>query len=300
MKLRLTNPIVTSEMKVLMRTWRTPITLLAYLATMLFFLMSFSSLMSIGSGRSSEMGLLIYSTLVNVQFFVILLIGPSLTAGAISSEREKQTLDLLICTQMSPLKIVTGKLISSMSWMLLLVISTIPFYSIAFLYGGVSPFAVALSMLYLMLCAFATGAIGLFFSTVFKKTVTSSVMSYVVIFGLGVGTLILGALEMSATRGYYFSPRAGALRAPIAFYFNPYLGFTAVNGLLVGGNARSTIAGIFSGVRPWEGILFILINVAFMLVVSVFMLFIAVRRLDPMRAKGRRRAGRANSGGEPR
>lgn len=298
MKLRLSNPIVTSEMKIRMRTWRAPITLLAYLATMLFFLASFSSIMSLGPGSSSEMGMLIYMTLANVQFFVILIIGPSLTAGAISSEREKQTLDLLICTQMSPLKIVTGKLFSSMSWMLLLMISTIPFYSIAFLYGGVSPGAVAGSMLYLVLCAFATGSIGLFFSTIFKKTVTSSVMAYVVIFGLGVGTLVLGALELSVFRSPSYSSAAPS--APIAFYFNPYLGFLALNGILLGGASGSVVSGIFGGAMPWKEWLFIIVNVLFMLVVSLFMLFITVRRLDPIRAKGRRRFKRTTVGGETR
>ena len=53
-----------------------------------------------------------YVVLCAMQMGLMLLSAPAMTAGTISGERERQTLDLLLMTKMSSLSIVIGKLLS--------------------------------------------------------------------------------------------------------------------------------------------------------------------------------------------
>ena len=69
----------------------------------------------------------------------MLFITPGLTAGAISTEREKQTLSILLTTSQSSFQIISGKLLSSIAFLLLLIVAGLPIYSLVFLFGGISP-----------------------------------------------------------------------------------------------------------------------------------------------------------------
>ena len=287
MRMKLNNPIVTSEMKVRMRTWRTPIGLLVYIGILVLFLLLFASIAltsfsyNYNAADYSEVGLVIFNTLSIVQFFIIVLVAPASTAGAISSEREKQTLDLLLCTQMSPTKIIIGKLISSLIWIFMMCISTVPLYSIAFLFGGVNPLAVIVVMLFYMLMSLAAGSIGLFYSTVFKKTVTSSIMSYLTIFLIFVLTIAIGYAE-----AFFMSQMGVYINMPIAFNFNPFLGFLAAYYLALMGSTG--VQGfLFSGVPPVQVYTLIIVNIGFLVILSVLLLIISIRRISPI--KGRRK-----------
>ena len=69
-----------------------------------------------------------------LQLALIVFITPGLTAGVISSERERQTLNMLLTTTQSSTSIIIGKLVSSVAYLLLLMIASLPLYSIVFLY----------------------------------------------------------------------------------------------------------------------------------------------------------------------
>ena len=62
---------------------------------------------------SAGIGQAIFVVILIVQTILIVILAPALTSGAISMEREKQTLELLITTPVSTLGMVSGKLISS-------------------------------------------------------------------------------------------------------------------------------------------------------------------------------------------
>ena len=73
------------------------------------------------------------------QTLLVVFLAPAFTAGAISLEREKQTLDLLATTPISSLAIVLGKLASALTFVFLLILSSIPLTALVFMFGGVSP-----------------------------------------------------------------------------------------------------------------------------------------------------------------
>ncbi len=123
-------------------------------------------------------GKAIFGTVVLMELVLISFIAPSLTAGAITSERERQTFDLLRTTTLPASSFVLGKLGSSLAFLLLLVFTALPIESIAFLLGGVALSEIVISSLLLVITAITYCTLGLFFSSFMKRTLTATVSSY--------------------------------------------------------------------------------------------------------------------------
>ena len=120
---------------------------------------------------------------------LLFIVTPALTASTISGERERQTLDVLLTTRMSPFEIVMGKYLSALMQGILLVVSTLPFLSLVFIYGGLN-FLQLLGLLAVMLYELAFIAVfGVFFSALTKRTVVAVILSYVML-GILVGGTI--------------------------------------------------------------------------------------------------------------
>ena len=130
-----------------------------------------------------------------MELLAVCFISPSLTAGAISSEREHQTYDLLRTSLLSARSLVLGKLISAIAFVLLIIIASIPLQSIALIFGGITPAEVLIGSLILILTAITVGALGLFFSSITRSTRTSTVLAQattlIVIFGTPIFLLLL-------------------------------------------------------------------------------------------------------------
>ena len=113
-----------------------------------------------------------------------ILVGPVFSAGSVTSERERQTLDLLLTTIITPWQIFWGKLISGLRvssvltsflvWPVLLAIAMVPDY-----WGNI-PSILAYFVIIALTCL-TTANVALFFSTFFLRTSTSLIASYVVI-----------------------------------------------------------------------------------------------------------------------
>ena len=140
---------------------------------------------------SAGIGQAIFGVVLIVQTLLIVILAPALTSGAISMEREKQTLELLITTPVSTLGMVTGKLISSLGFVLLLILASIPLMSAVVAFGGVAPEDVIKAYIVLFATAFAFGTIGLFMSALVKRTQMATAISYILVFLLSVGTVVL-------------------------------------------------------------------------------------------------------------
>jgi ABC-2 type transport system permease protein len=134
------NPVLLKEIKVKMRSWKAVGIIggyLSVLAAVALFITYANSADVYSSTISPESSVGAYTGIAVIQFILILFIAPALTAGAVAGERERQTLDLLLCTNLAPQAIVIGKLLASMSHILILIIASLPMFSIVFLYGGI-------------------------------------------------------------------------------------------------------------------------------------------------------------------
>jgi ABC-2 type transport system permease protein len=179
------NPIITKELKGRMRGRQGFIILGSYLALISFFIiLIYLFLETDGSISNNDpsflqtVGKIIFSTVVLLELLMLGFIGPALTAGAISSEREHKTIDLLRTSLLSARALVFGKLSSAVVFLLLLVFTAIPVESLAFFLGGVGMAEMVISTLMLVVTAIFFCTLGLFFSSFSKRTLIATVFSY--------------------------------------------------------------------------------------------------------------------------
>lgn len=207
---RLINPVLDKEFRLRMRTPRAMWTLFFYLFALGLMSLSAIYLTQGLSGRGSafnpERSRELFYFLSMAQLGLIAFMAPGLTAGVISGEREKQTLNLLLTTQQSSATIIVSKLVSSLGFMTLIVFATIPIYSIMFLYGGVSPKQLVLVFVFYLFMMVVLGSFGVLFSTLMKRTMISVIVTYGVTLFMFVGTAILffvlqGIIEQARMNG---------------------------------------------------------------------------------------------------
>jgi ABC-2 type transport system permease protein len=141
-----------------------------------------------GFSASAEIGRSMFLAIITLLTIVTLILAPASTAGAISLEREKQTLDLLVTTPISSLAIVLGKLLSALTWIFLLLLASIPIVALVFTFGGVGPEDVARAYLVLFVTALCFGSMGLFVSALVKRTQAATIINLVLVIALTAGT----------------------------------------------------------------------------------------------------------------
>jgi ABC-type transport system involved in multi-copper enzyme maturation permease subunit len=181
-----------------------------------------------GTALSAGIGHGIFGGLLFLETLLVLVLAPAFTTGAISLEREKQTLDLLVTTPLSTLGMVIGKLFSALVYVFLLIIASIPLASLVFVFGAVGPDDLVRAYLFLFALAFGMGALGLFVSALVKRTQTATVITFVLVLVLSIGTAAahqfwqVAARSSSSSSGLLLTSRAG--RAPEALlWFNPFV-----------------------------------------------------------------------------
>lgn len=212
MKELLANPVLVKEIKLRFRNMKSFTGLFFYLLIMGVFVFGFINLTSSVSGSGffrPEESFMLFSMLSYIQLGLILFITPGLTAGTISSEREKQTLNILLTTAQSSFQIIFGKLLSSIAFLLLLLVSGLPIYSMVFLYGGVSPSQIAIIFLFYFLTLLVIGGLGVMYSTLTRRTIVSMIVTYGTMIFLTAVTgffLILSVSLSSAAMGAGVSP----------------------------------------------------------------------------------------------
>jgi len=225
---RESNPLLIKELRGRMRGARAFVVLTVYL----LLLSCFTSVIyyayaanARGPGGGSEMaylGKVVFASVVLVEIFMVTFITPAFTAGAISGERERKTYELLRTTLLPAHKLVFGKLASALTYMFLLILAAVPLESLAFVLGGVvvEELALALVVLLVTACAFAT--IGMFFSSLVRTTLVSTVLTYatalLTTIGLPVLLFILAALLVDPIiYGYGSSPLSWVLEASLMY-----------------------------------------------------------------------------------
>ena len=128
---------------------------------------------------SASVGRGIFIGLMMLQTLMVAVLAPAATAGAISSEREHQTLDLLAVTPISSLAIVLGKLLSALAWVFVLILASIPVTALVFVYGGVAPDDMLRGYVVLFATVIGLGSVGIFFSALTRRTGASTGLTFV-------------------------------------------------------------------------------------------------------------------------
>jgi ABC-2 type transport system permease protein len=171
---------------------------------------------------SARVGQAIFTVLSLFQLLLVCFIAPAFTTGAISLEREKLTLDMLVVTPLRPGGLVIGKLLSAMAFVILMLLAGIPISALVLMYGGASADDVVRQQVVLFVAAISCGVIGLFWSTLLKRTQTATVLTYTTLIVLVIGSLLVWRF-WSASATYDLDNQFGEVRtAPEALlYANP-------------------------------------------------------------------------------
>lgn len=227
------NPIFAFSAIRRMRSARTPllITLYSLLLALLAYFTVYGRFMgatvTLGDMRLSVDG---YAYMIMLQFALLVLVAPAMTASSISGERERQTLDLLLVTNTGAVKLVLGKLLESFGFLALMVMCSLPMLSLVLITGGATFAQVLVSVAFLLLTALAALSVGLVCSSLFQRTVTATVMSYLSVFALGIVTLLPLWHDVKRIGDLYDAMNivGGQLHTieytPISFTINPALG----------------------------------------------------------------------------
>lgn len=277
------NPVVEKELKTKMRGWKAPALITGYLVflfliVVLYFLVFFGDGYHMSRDIAPVITIEVYNILALFQLFLILFITPIITGGSISSERERQTLDLLLCTDFSTFKIIAGKIFVSIAHIMLLLVASLPVLGVVFLYGGVEIKDILLLFLFYIVVAIMTASIGVFYSTIFRKTIISIVFTYITLGIFIIGTIVALFIWVDLIMDYTFNERW--YHFTLFLFSNPFYGFgsiienTATNygflGLFV---ELANISGNKLIVKSW------VINVVFNISLACFLFFLSAKKI---------------------
>ena len=213
------------------------------------------------------------------ELLMVVLFAPAFTATSLTVEKERNTLESLLATRMSPWQIAVGKMAGSLAFLVLLVISGIPALAALPLLGGVSIAEVLAVAAVLLVSAVYLGMIALLISAVMRRSYRAIIVTYavllVVVFGL--------AFPVLPASGKLIH-RAGAA-APLLHVLGSFSPLQAMLSLV----SRDPHGPYASGAAGWPAFwkLYLVAAAALTAVVWLVVLRSLHRHLLPRRAGGR-------------
>lgn len=280
------NPVFRKETRVMFRGWKIFYAIAVYvlILTVVANVVLNNSVLNNYNGFDPRDIMYVYFFLLGFQLVLLTFIVPSFTGGAISGERERQTLDLILITKMSAKSIIWGKLLSSMTIVLLMIAASMPTYAIIFYYGGVSFVGFILNIVYTLVYSMFLGSIAIFFSTVLKKTGLAMALSYVAVFLLTVGTVILMLIIASTYNYNDISLIRGGI-ACMLMLINPAFGFASIIDEHMGSDMTWGLISEFLDGNNWDFAPFHVwhIIMCVMIVISILLLRLSSNKINPIK-----------------
>ena len=140
---------------------------------------------------SSYRGVFLFFAMAFCLMASLAIVAPAVASTAVSAEREEGTFDLLLSTGLRPQSIILGKLAATVGFVVLVALTAIPGFAMAWMFGGVAAVDVILTGLLLFAALWLFAAIGLFCSSLGRTSAVAALYAYGFIFLLGMGTLAL-------------------------------------------------------------------------------------------------------------
>lgn len=274
----ITNPVYNREMKVSARSIRLPL----ILAVFNFILAAFAlTSMTSGFNQARESAginyasfLTIFRYVATIEFALILFVMPALTAGNISGERERRTLDLMLTTKLTPARIVLGKMLTSLSNVIVVLISSLPVLALVFVYGGVTVGDFVILMVAFITVAIFTASVGTCASSFCARSSAATALAYageLLIVGGTVGLNIL-ARNMSGSAGRWIYT---LLINPVATFYS------AISGMTGNRTAMADIASLLNTTISMTSDIWFIVGTVLQLIVSALLVFLSIRNLYP-------------------
>ncbi len=288
------SALLIKELRLRMRRERTIWLVVLYILLMgligWFFISRFSNFNGSGNMTLNDIGTYLYMLLSIVQLFLIVFITPAFTATAINGEKERQTFDLLLCSRISALSLIGGKLAAGLVNAFLLIAASIPLFSLVFFFGGITPFQITSALLVFISTTLITGTFSLFCSTLISRPAVSTSLSYMASVLWIFMPLVLFITLYSSGNWYQMFSSVGLFQSPLflsqpspLLLWNPLIAL--VNTYPVGSTMSQYVLHGWH-LSPWLAyILLNLIASALFFLLSVYMIKLAT----PIRFMGRKK-----------
>lgn len=121
--------------------------------------------------------------LFGMLLFTVYALAPALSCSAITSEKEKQTLGLLLTSRLTPFGIVLEKTFSRMVPLISLIVVSAPLFGLSYLFGGISFGEALLGVAFLLFVVFQVTAVAVFCSALVETSFAAFWLTYVVLLG---------------------------------------------------------------------------------------------------------------------
>jgi ABC-type transport system involved in multi-copper enzyme maturation permease subunit len=148
-----------------------------------------------------QRGVPVFGGLMVMLLALSLLIVPTLAAQSINGDRERGVLAVLQVTLLTPLEIALGKLFAAWGVALVFLGLAVPIAASTLFMGGVGVGRLAITVLVVAVIMGVISAIAQCWSGLLSRTSTSSMVSYLSVFALTIGTLVVFGLALTSTRG---------------------------------------------------------------------------------------------------
>lgn len=199
------NPVVTKEFRTRMRGWKAFAVMGAYCLVMTgvlliayyFMAEEYSHAGYAGQGFSRvSIGRDLFVVLAWAQTILLTLIAPALSAGSITQELERKTLEMLALSPLTAGRIVLGKQLADYTYTLILLACSLPLAGITLMLGGISPAEIGITFMLLAAWTFLLTCLGTMLSSLSKKTAAASLSSFglsiiYLIFTSGMGSMLM-------------------------------------------------------------------------------------------------------------
>ena len=197
------NPVLIRELLVNLRSPRSFVLqflYVAFLGVVVYFYWPAGG--GAGAQVSSGVARRLFDLFFLGQFFLVALVAPSFAAGSITGEKERKTYEMLLASPLEPTTILVGKLLSSLTYLVLIILSSLPLMMLCFLLGGVLLSEIARAYIVLLLAAGTFGLMSVACSSLFRRTSSALVVSYLVILPLAVACVALTRSDDSMVRDF--------------------------------------------------------------------------------------------------
>ena len=283
------NPVLRNESKISVRSIKFTLMIFAYIAVLSIAVMIYYSSVNeaiFSNGLYLESSKLFYVVMALGQAILLLFIVPALSSTAICSEREKQTLDILLSSKLTPIQIIIGKVSASSLRVIILIISTMPLYAIGSLTGVIKISNILELIVFFIVNTIFVSSIGVFVSTYIKTSKVSTALSYALVLFIYIGIIVITWAILMITV-YKMSMSGNTLttvpKASPIVYLSPVVGFVSL--LLNQVGLGIEFSSMFSefGISMYSEYISIVVQ----LVLSGLFIYLASVKLNPLNKRSR-------------
>lgn len=217
--------LLSKELRTRMRRERTIWLMIAYILVMgITGYLVVNNLSNSPNNAPGSIGLYLYYFLAILQLILIIFIIPAFTATAINGEKERQTYDLLMCSSISSMSLVAGKLVAGMTTALLLIGASVPLFSLILFFGGVAPTHLLILLLVYVVTSLLIGSFAMLCSTSFKRPAISTSIAYVCNLAWCFSPLMVIFLWRAITNQY-----PSSTQLPFTYMWSPFVAIASIS-----------------------------------------------------------------------